>query len=190
MHEDVAAFPLCWPEAWQRTKSRRYSTFKDWTVYSAVEDLMKRLNMFGAKHIVISTSVPLRKDGLPLSKPPVDGDPGAAVYFERKGKPYCIPCDQYNDVADNIHAVALTLEAIRTIERHGTPYMLEAMFKGYEALPAPSDWRSILGNPKTIDEAEANYRALARECHPDTGGSHEAMSELNEAIEVAREVLV
>lgn len=37
--------------------------------------------------------------------------------------------------------------------------------------------------------AEANYRTRARQAHPDNGGSHERMAELNAAIDEARKEL-
>lgn len=37
-----------------------------------------------------------------------------------------------------------------------------------------------------LADAEAVYRRLAREAHPDQGGSHEQMVRLNQAIEAAR----
>ena len=185
--DDVSAFPLCWPEAWPRTKNRSAAyRFGDWTVYSATKGLLEQIRLLGGRCVIISTSVPLRRDGVPLSKPPVDGDPGVAVYFERKGIGLCLPCDRYTDVADNIHAIALALEAMRALERHATPQLLEAAFKGFSALPAPPTWRDELGACKTLQEAEASYRAKARSAHPDTGGDHEAMSALNAAIEAAR----
>jgi len=38
----------------------------------------------------------------------------------------------------------------------------------------------------SLEVAEAAYRALARQRHPDAGGSNEAMQELNHAIEEIR----
>jgi hypothetical protein len=190
---DVAAFPLTWPEGWPRTASRvSASRFGDWTVFTATEQLLDELRRLGAKNAVISTSIPLRRDGIPYSRPPVDGDPGVAVYFSRKGAALCVPCDRYLDVADNIRAVTLAIEAMRALERHGTPHMLEAAFKGFAALPASAArvmWRDVLGDCRTLQEAEIRYRDLARVAHPDAGGSHEAMSALNASIEAAREEL-
>lgn len=87
--DHVAAFPLCWPEGWARTKARQSgSKFGNWTVYSASVDLREELRKMGAKNVTVSTSVPLRQDGIPLAKPPVDGDPGAACYFTWKDNPW------------------------------------------------------------------------------------------------------
>ncbi len=56
--------------------------------------------------------------------------------------------------------------------------------------PGRPDWRSILGARDNIRAAEMAYRVLAKTAHPDTPtGSHEAMAELNDAIEQARKEL-
>jgi hypothetical protein len=56
--------------------------------------------------------------------------------------------------------------------------------------PLP-EWRRILhiGMDAPLEVAEAAYRALAREAHPDRGGSHDRMKQLNRAIEQARNEL-
>lgn len=188
---DVAAFPLCWPEGWERTPraKKQTSRFKVESVYEATQNLTRELGLMGAKGIILSTSIPLRRDGLPLSKPPVDGDHGAAVYFVRKGKSLCLACDQYYAVEDNIHAIAKTIEAMRGIERWGSTDLLDRAFTGFMALPSGSDaWWDVLGVPKTASsaDAEAAYRRLAKSAHPDAGGSHDRMSALNAAIEQFR----
>jgi hypothetical protein len=47
---------------------------------------------------------------------------------------------------------------------------------------------STVTNPP-LGVVEDMYRRLARERHPDNGGSHDAMAELNRAIEEARKAL-
>jgi len=50
-------------------------------------------------------------------------------------------------------------------------------------------WRQVLNNPVDLATAEAVYKKLTLERHPDRpGGSHEAMVELNNAIADARKV--
>lgn len=184
------AFPLCWPEgrprtpAWKRQRSR-FNTGFGAAINLAVEELRR----LGATHSVVSTNVALRRDGLPLASAKRVDDAGVAVYFMYKGKQVCFACDRWDKVEDNIYAVAKTIDAMRGIARWGTGDMLDAAFTGFTALPAPSNWRNLLGNPRTIEDAEVKYRMLARHNHPDAGGSQDKMAELNEAIEVARKEL-
>lgn len=95
--------------------------------------------------------------------------------------------DRYTRVADNLAAIAATLSAMRAIERHGGAQILERAFTGFTALPAPKSWRDILqvGTKPTRAIIEANYRRLAKDRHPDNGGSNDAMAELNAARDAA-----
>ena len=109
-----------------------------------------------------------------------------------KGRPYCMPCDKWNRVADNIAAVAAHLKAMRGQERWGVG-TIEQAFEGYLALPehtgqAQRDWWVVLGvapdAPK--DVVSAAYRKAARMAHPDNGGSHDRMAEINAAYAAAK----
>lgn len=191
MSEHIAAFPLCWPEGRPRCKSRASGAkFGGVSVYGALCKLKDELGLLKAKAIILSTSIPLRNDGLPYSKPPVDGDPGAAAYFQWRTRSYTIACDQYADVASNLRGIALVIEAMRAIERHGSTGMLEQAFTGFMALPsANKPWTTVLGlkEGSSKEEIRTKYRALALERHPDKGGSDTAMAELNVAYEQAME---
>ena len=101
--------------------------------------------------------------------------------------------DRYDRVAGNIAAVAATISAMRAIERHGGAEILDRAFTGFVALPAPADWRKILGlsDQKSIplDVAEKAYRTLAMNHHPDHGGSAEQFQRISVAIKQARQEL-
>jgi hypothetical protein len=155
-------------------------------------------------NVIISSNVAVRRDGLPYSNQREPGDSGVAVYFRsRTSKPSeekCIAVDRYDRVADNLAAIAATIDAMRAIERHGGAEILERAFTGFTALPPPMSagrpWWQVLrisenGEPSgvTIQDAEEQYRKLAREYHPDMGGDADKMAELNDAIRQARECL-
>lgn len=187
------AFPLAWPEHRPRTPSWKRQRSKFGTGFGmAVREVIGELRRLGARNAVVSTNVPLRRDGLPLASAKRVDDVGAAVYFTYRDKQMCFACDRWDKIEDNIYAIAKTIAAMRGIARWGTGDMLAAAFDGFTALPPPSaDWRTILGaDVTTLDAAEARYRALARQRHPDApGGSTEAMTALNDAIARAREEL-
>ena len=186
----VTAYPLSWPAGWPRTPSWKIGPgrFKaqSWTV---LEELRREVERLGGRYTVISSNVPVRADGLPYAdaaKRRVT-DPGVAEYFERKGKQMVFACDTYDTPLKNARAISLTIAAIRGIERWGASTMLERSLSAFEALPAPKDWRAVLGingNVTTL-EIERRYRELARSAHPDAGGSHDRMTELNAAREAA-----
>lgn len=184
------AFPLYWPEdrprtpTWKRQRSRFNTGFG-----AAVNLAVGELRRLGAMHSVVSTNVALRRDGLPLASAKRVDDTGAAVYFMYKGKQVCFACDRWDKVEDNIYAIAKTIDAMRGIARWGTGDMLDAAFTGFASLPAPNNWRDVLGKPLNLADAENKYRFLARHNHPDTGGTQEKMSELNTAIATARKEL-
>lgn len=99
-------------------------------------------------------------------------------------------CDRYWTIAENIHAIAKTIEALRSIERWGASDMMERAFTGFNALPAPivagmkRSWREVLeyGNSAANEDLiKSNYRILAQSFHPDRGGDAAKMSELNVA---------
>jgi hypothetical protein len=197
----VSAFPLQWPVGRPRkpAASRKRATFnrkvsngswheaRELSVADALRRLQDELDRIGARYPVISTNLELRLDGFPRSGQRDPDDPGVALYFDLKGKPHCMPCDTYDRVADNIAAIAKHIEATRAIDRFGVATVSE-MFAGFQALPAPGTmrpWREVLGWPgaNLPDEGTINilWRDLAKKAHPDAGGSHDLMAELNAA---------
>lgn len=201
----TTAFPLKWPTHRQRrsqsmrkrakfsreTDNGRYTQKKQLSVADALSRLQSEIDAIGGRYPVISSNVEVRLDGLPRSGQREPDDPGVCLYFDLNGKPMALPCDTYDRVADNIAAIAAHMEATRKIERHGVATVSE-MFAGFEALPAPSikrRWREVLdivtSGPITVDNIELAYKRLAKRRHPDMGGSHEEMAELNRAREEA-----
>lgn len=196
----VAAFPLQWPDGRPRKTNRKRATFgkkvhngrwaetKDLTVADALGRLQDELDRIGARHPVVSTNLETRLDGLPRSGQAEPRDPGVALYFQLDGQPHCMPCDTYDRVADNIAAIAKHIEATRAIDRFGVASVRE-MFTGFQALPAPGakrPWREVLMFGQDMlrpnrDMVEKRYRELAKERHPDAGGSADAMAQLNAA---------
>lgn len=148
--------------------------------------------------IVISTNVKPRLDGWPSSSEANPSDPGAAVYWlTRKRETRVMAIDRYHRLADNLAAIAATLDALRAIERHGGGQILDRAFTGFTALPAPGQtsargWRDILGVDaieRDLVKVQDKYRRLSSVHHPDKGGTQEAMAELNWAWAQAQEAL-
>ena len=190
MREAIEAYPLTWPQGWPRKKSHQRSRAKFSTsgrvlsVMDGIQRALLELERLGVKRddLVISTDIPTRLDGLPRSDRSV-ADPGVAVYW-RKGKDTrCMAIDRYDRVADNLAAIAATLEAMRAIERHGGAEILDRAFTGFAALPAPEQWWQVLGVAEnaTGEEIDAAWRRLAARHHPDRGGDSAQMARINTA---------
>ncbi len=183
------AHPLYWPEGWPRTKPyrREQSRFAPGGMAKETQYIIWELERLGARHGVVSTNVELRRDGLPYSGRRRPDDPGVAVYFQLDGRQQCIPCDRWLTVEENCRAIWKSIEALRGLNQWGAKSFVEAAFRGFEALPAPT-WRDDLGlaPDATLADAEQSYRKRARTAHPDQGGSGEMMARLNTAIREAR----
>ena len=176
------SFPLHWPSGKPRTSFPGSSKFGTRSIDQAVNILRKQIALLGGDNAVISTNTRLRLDGLPYSKQPQPTDRGVAVYFGHKKRAMCFASDRWDRVQDNIYAVAMTIEALRGIERWGGGKMMEEAFTGFTALPSNSPWDLIGVKPGASPaEIEAAYRDKAKRWHPDAGGSHEQMSKLNAA---------
>jgi len=185
---EKTAFPLCWPDGRPRTApmNRCHARFKT-SFAAARSNLLREIKLLGGSDCIFSSDIPRRQDGLPYADAkPKSGDPGIAAYFNRKGKQLCFACDRYLTVDDNMHAIALTVQALRGIARWGTGDMMESAFRGYAALPeraGGSNWWDTLGVSinATNEQAREAYRLLAKKHHPDLGGDAELFRRINEA---------
>lgn len=182
------AFPLYWPEGWPRTKNRQTSRFNPYGLAAESRCILDELKLLGATDAIISTNIPLRRDGLPYSNQKID-DPGVAVYFNLNGEKQCIPCDRWWTVEENARAIWKSINALRGLERWGAKSFVSAAFRGFKALPNPTSktpWRDVLGDCGNLDEAKSKFRELARKDHPDHGGNAKQMVRLNQALADAR----
>lgn len=196
----IDAYPLAWPLGWKRTPSHQRSTAAYKVDFGKARDELARelaLLCRRSTDVVISSNVPTRRDGLPYTGQREPDDPGVAAYWiDRHGQQRVIACDAWRRVRENLRAVGLAVAAFRMIERTKASEILDRAFIGFAALPPaadPNGWRTVFGLENkyvcTIDFVESVYRKLAAERHPDRGGSHERMVELNKAMAEARKEL-
>jgi len=185
---------LVWPQGKPRTPQhrRKQAPFR-MAMSQAVTELVEELRKLGGRYIVVSTDVDgyMRRDvWRPYSDAPDPEDPGVAVYFDLDGEQFCIACDCWDLVEDNVRAIGKTVEAQRGLERWGAIDTMSQAFQGFRhALPAAGDdWRSVLGlsDDTSPDALKARYRELAASAHPDRGGSEHEMSRINQAMDAAR----
>ncbi len=195
---DPAAYPLTWPVGWPRTPAaervRAGNKFGGVSFDRARRGLMEEIRRLGGTNVVLSTNQPVRRDGAPYAAQRIIEDPGVAVYFTRRDqKTLVMARDAYTGMADNMRSLALAVDHLRGLERHGGGVMVERAFAGFAALPAPGKkpWRVVFGWPAhaaaEIGAIETRFRELAKSRHPDvTKGSEDAMTELNVAAADAR----
>lgn len=183
---NIAAYPLQWPIGWPKTKERQSSRFNT-TLESALSSLKREIQLMGGENVVLSSNYTLGANN--------PKEPGVVAYFDwveerypRKIVAMAIPCDRWTKIQDNVRAIALTVEAMRGMERWGAKHMIKSMFMGFKALPAgDSDWRAVLKvqQQASAEEIKAAYRKLANELHPDKGGKHEDFIRVQKAYETA-----
>lgn len=198
MSENIQAYPLQWPLARPRSSGRQTTyafrvqrTRARHSVGVSVDNIYNELRLMGARDVVISSNIPLRRDGTPRSGEAQPKDPGVAVYFNYDKQPVCLACDQWTHVEDNLWSIFLTLEAMRGIDRWGAA-KLSATFTGYAALPPPAAtaaWSDVMKVDRFApwEAVQAAYRELAKSNHPDAGGDPEAWHTLQTAYEQAKQ---
>lgn len=193
MPEHITASPLTWPDGWKRTKTKARSQFKSPSIWKATSFVIEELGRMGIEswNIIISTDLKLRQDGFPYSKQKTPEDIGASVWWKDKNEVRrVIALDKYDRIADNIHAIGKTIEAMRGIDRWGSGEILERVYTGFDALPGPDhvvgrSWRDVLeyyeGN--NIAHAKERYLIARMYAHPDKGGTSELFHEVEKAWE-------
>lgn len=175
-------FPLVWPDHIPRTpwQNRVQGSFMV-TPEKATQDLLKEVRLARGTDLIISTNIPIRRDGLPYATAKEPLDPGVAVYFTRKGKTICIPCDSFDRVWKNIRAIGLSIADMRGPEARGCAVLTDQAFTGFLALPAPTGrpWWVILGVSvsATVEEISTARKLAARA----PGMDSTKMSEINAA---------
>jgi hypothetical protein len=204
---EITRNPLCWPNHIGRTVpgARHRPQFQERSIAWATDYVLQEINRLNQRrwdhrdeHVIVSTNLRLKLDGLPHGTQPEPSDTGVAVYFRlrfyRAGKSYERPCvltcDKWCKVAFNLTAIAKDIEAQRARQRWGCT-SIEQAFQGYVAIPEKcggGSWWDVLGVKPTATKEEivAAQRLKAKSAHPDVaGGSHEKFSRLQEAYEQA-----
>ncbi len=154
-------------------------------------------------NVVITSNTPLNSNGVPDGRGSNPSDPGVAVWWQEKGGvERVIACDRWFTPAENLRAIAKTLEALRGIDRWGASQIVERAFAGFTALPAGGethvepDWWETLEIDGALLETldgedlkaivESRYRKLAKATHPDHGGNADQFATVSRAVELAR----
>ena len=191
--ESTRAYPLYWPEGWPRAHSHQVkrARFGDHSVAEGRRVVVNQVRLFGGRDLIISSNLELRLDGNPRSNQKQPADRGVAIFFKRGGEDVALACDIYTTVEDNLWALARTLDALRQIERDGSPSLINRAFKGFAQLPDPDarKWWEVLGVDMRAsnEEIKKAYFDLARRYHPDNKatGNPDLFRQVQQAYELA-----
>lgn len=150
-----------------------------------------------------------RRDGLPRADARV-GYWGVILSFEHVvAGPLSYPCNRFDDWQDNVRAIALSLEALRAVDRYGVTRSAE-QYRGWRALPPSTDTPLTAAEAGRIIVAEAGdffsaedrregaaddvvcdpdmrtaaIRAAIKRTHPDAGGNADAFHRVQRARKV------
>lgn len=178
------------------------SKFKGHTWARVSKELFAELAHLNAKDVVIALDLVgpghirpdgmLRADARPVTSKVIlsftRGDVGTRLTF---------PCDTYSSWDDNLWAIRLSLEALRSVDRHGVTQG-DQQYVGFAALPAGTgmaldDAVAILSHhgelsgsfdPMSVPEwlLDAVQKRARAQTHPDAGGSDEQFQRVEEAI--------
>src|SRR5574338_391053 len=195
-------YPLQWPDGWPRTKWTERPKFIEGHFARVRDSIIRQLQRKGGSHIVITSNLPTRADGLPYANARCD-EPGVAVYWVEKRQERVMACDRWRTVGYNLRAIDLTINAMRGVDRWGSATMVERVFAGFAALPAGSGdghvppppaaptvrpWREVfevLGvfsdhvpAPELLAFVKLRHRERVKHAPPAKGGSHEAAADL------------
>jgi hypothetical protein len=188
---------------WNRGElGKRRAHFK--TSYTRTLDkLEKEIGLVHGQHIRIEagySSYQIRNDGWPKGGAS-PSHPGVVLYFDTPDGALCFPAGTYDRMESNLHAIALTLECLRAVDRYGVTAGHE-QYRGFLALPAPTPQvtveqagtilAALSGVPaKDIvrhhDAYRTAYRDVARRLHPDSGADRDAWENFQNAAVVLEE---
>lgn len=174
-------------------------------------DLLEREALhLGCKHLIIEADFKegqIRQDGWPRADAKPSSPRVVISLLSSHHGPLRYPCDTFTRFEDNIRAVGLALQALRTVDRYGVTRRGE-QYAGWKALPASTDptmtaqvaaevVQILSGSTREeaqegasevlemADHARGVIREALRRTHPDTGGSAEAFHQ----VQTARKVL-
>lgn len=166
-----------------------------------VELLGRELRMLDAKQIVVELDFnpgDLRLDGLPRANARAN-TPAVRVTFTSRWGPLRYETAEYRSWQDNVRAIALSMEALRKVDRYGVSKRGE-QYRGWRQLTAgstaPEDSittreqaRAVLHHAAGLDlDAEVPVDDLVRQAvkraHPDTGGSEVEFRKVQRAREL------
>lgn len=207
---------------WLRPHSRRQGTRFSASWAQTEKLLLDEVRLIEGRNLVIEVDVreqDLRLDGTLRANAREASTPGVVVAFDSKHGPMLYRCDTYwapyrgqgPDWQHNVRAVALTLQSLRDVDRHGATETGQ-QYAGFKALPSgtamPSSHmtkttaaelleRVAIGNDGALRERSVRdiladpavamevWRQARKVAHPDRrGGDHSLWTGVEQAAKV------
>lgn len=170
------------------------------TLSSTIELLKKELRLINASDELVQLSCEagqIRRDGWPRSD--CRASPPVAVTFSLKDRSVTMPCNTYSNWHCNLRAIALSLQALRAVDRYGVSSNGE-QYRGWTALTyQPDHFHDVPsaaaflckfggGDPvkvrSEITAFKACFKRACVETHPDNGGNSEDFKAVMKAKEL------
>lgn len=159
---------------------------------TTIRDLTAELRHLRAKDVVLELDVrdsDIRLDGMPRANARI-GVPAVVLSFNSKHGPLRYATGEFDDWQENVRAIALSLHALRAVDRYGVSKRGE-QYRGWKALPPSSDPADNIATPDQarafLDEHGGSFEEAAKRLHPDVSDTGDA--DLFRAAVRAREIL-
>lgn len=192
-------------DKWPREKTpaaERLSPYSFKASFESTLDLLQHeLKMLYAHDAVVQAYFrpnQIRNDGWPFNAA-APSEPGLVLTFYIDQDPFSYACDRYALWLHNLRAIALSLEALRAVDRYGTTSRGE-QYQGFKALPPPADQvremqpeeaaAFVASKVPGVDPLfltsqkglfDTIFKLAQRQLHPDAGGSLQEFQKLQEA---------
>jgi hypothetical protein len=177
-----------WPHEPTLNRRSRWTFKASWQ--NTLDLLDRELRYLGAENIVIGCGLreqDIRNDGWPRSGAREPVHPGVEISFD--GIPLSGSMGRLvyaTDVCEkwehNVRAIALGLESLRAVDRHGITRRGE-QYAGFKALPAGSGPSAQRG--KTLIARHGGVTQALKATHPDHGGDPSDFADVQAAREAA-----
>ncbi len=200
---DLRFVPLTkWPG--EATKEQQNSSFRASYAQTLVQ-LEETLRKMKASAVVVEAFFEphqIKNSGWPYANAE-PSESGVILSFRTEAGSFSFPCDRFETFDDNLRAIALSLEALRAVDRYGVTKRAE-QYAGWKRIEAPplagfaskedaaafiaqqgAQLGETFNNRDVIEKPlfrQELYRKAARRLHPDAAtGSHELFVKLQQA---------
>ncbi len=199
----LVLFPRPFTRARGVAKFTSTATGKRTSFGVTMDDLAREIRFLNGRNVTIQVALKdddIRLDGQIRSTARLPEHPGVILAFDGKHGAMSFVQDKYTHWHDNLRSIALTLQALRTVDRYGVTEHGE-QYQGFKALPSaeppkptgtkhdaakvivfysclPGNTGDLLTDPVL---AKQHYIEAVKRTHPDTGGSSDASRSVSEA---------